>query len=546
MTRPPTTSHQVNPEENDTPLSYDLAPRPLSRLTYKIMSLNFITVIVLGMGIAYLGQFRENLISAEMEILSTETRLYAAILSDRISQNPAQRDPVEARKVLQSLLTEKQQRLRLFSEETKILAEANIDTSQSLPSSAEVFWLEKGFAKLIEWVSVDFKLPPYPAEMEGGLPYFQDVPDAFAGRASLSAWRSKSGGLILSSATPILQNGKVGGAIQVTRWGTGIEETFSKARLDILRFVLVSLIMTSALSLYLAGSIGHPLRKLASAAESLRLNRGQWVDIPDMSDRQDEIGELSHSLKEMTGFLRARLDTIERFAADVAHELKNPLTSMRSAVETLQRVKTEADREKLVGIILHDLQRMDRLISDISQATRLDVELARELPDETDLRQVLLPLIDAYRKPLERARGSEIASNSNIHVEGLQNSVTVLGHAGRLAQVFENLITNALSFSPPERPIRILVDKNKERVKVVVEDDGPGIPPNRLEKIFDRFYSERPVTESFGMHSGLGLSIARQIVTAHGGTIHAENCINESGVINGARFIVRLRIPQHD
>lgn len=546
MTRTQPTSSQENQGEDDLPLAYDLAPRPLSRLTYKIMSLNIITVIVLGMGIAYLGQYRENLISAEMEILSTETRLYAAILSDRIAQDPAQRDPVEAKKVLQSLLNEKQQRLRVFSEKTKILAEANMDTFGPSSSPAEIFWLENAFAKLVEWASVNFELPPYPTEMEGDHPYFQDVPDAFAGQTSLSAWRSQNGGLILSAATPILQNGKVSGAIQVTRWKTGIEETFSKARLDILRFVLVSLIMTSALSLYLAGSIGHPLRKLAGAAESLRLNRGQWVDIPDMSDRQDEIGELSHSLKEMTGFLRVRLDTIESFAADVAHELKNPLTSMRSAVETLPRVKTEVDREKLLEIILHDLQRMDRLISDISQATRLDVELARELPDETDLREVLLPLVAAYHKPLDRAQGNDANLNSNIRIEGLQNSMTVLGHAGRLAQVFQNLIANALSFSPPDRPIKILVEKNNERVKVVVEDDGPGIPPNRLEKIFDRFYSERPVTESFGMHSGLGLSIARQIVTAHGGTIHAENRTDEHGSIKGARFIVRLKVPQHD
>lgn len=544
-------NQEAQAEEHLVPMD-DLAPRPLSRLTYKIMSLNIITVIVLGMGIAYLGQYRENLINAEMEILSTETRLYAAILSDRIPKDPAQRNPEEIHQSLKRLLGEKQQRLRVFSKESEILSEVETNTvlfQHSLRENplSRSFWVEDMFTKLVELVSVDFHLPSYPPEKVGDKFSFQDVPEAFSGQLSFSAWRSDKGGLILSCAAPILQqNGVVTGAVQVTRWGTGIETTFARVRLDILRFVLVSLVLTSALSLYLAGTIGHPLRKLAIAAESLRLNRGRWVDIPDMSDRQDEIGELSHSLREMTGFLRGRLDTIEKFAADVAHELKNPLTSMRSAVETLPRLKIEEDRAKLIEIILHDLRRMDRLISDISQATRVDVELAREVPDEIDLRNVLIPLVNAYGEPLKRVGGADPSRHGTILVERLKDPVMILGHAERLAQVFQNLITNALSFSPPGSPIRLFVDKNNERVKVVVEDDGPGIPPNRLEKIFDRFYSERPATEAFGMHSGLGLSIARQIVTAHGGTIHVENRLDENGAIQGARFIVRLRVAQHD
>ena len=220
---------------------------------------------------------------------------------------------------------------------------------------------------------------------------------------------------------------------------------------------------------------------------------------------------------------------------------------MRSAVETLPRIKAENDRQRLGDINLHDLQRMDRLITDISQASRLDTELFREILTPVDLREVLLPMIDSHRQPLERSLELASATDSgkqeghNIRFTGLGSPVMVLGNAQRLAQVFQNLIGNALSFSPENHPIHIKVEQTPEGVKVTVEDDGPGIPENKLAKVFERFYSERPAAEAFGTHSGLGLSIAKQIMDSHGGTIHAENRIDENGKILGARFVTRLK-----
>lgn len=522
--------HDVQQEEY-------LAPRPLSRLTYKIMSLNVIAVIVLLMGASYLDQYRKDLTSAETEILSVETRLYAAVLSQGFDKEQALSSD-RASPLINAFTQQKQQSIRLFDREGKVVSAASSDAQkETLPSET---FIEKGFSLLIDMVSVEFRLPDYPATTDSAFS-LPDAPDALLdGAASLSAWRTPDGGLLLSSSAPIMKNGKIIGAVLVTRGDTRIESMFASTRLDILRLVLVSLVFTTSLSLYLAGIIGHPLRKLALAAEKLRLSQGKYTEIPDMSDRQDEIGELSHSLRAMTEFLQHRLNATERFAADVAHELKNPLTSMRSAAETLSRVDNEDDRNKLTQVILHDLQRMDRLITDISQASRLDAELSRDIFEPIDLRDVFLPLIDAWDKPLHR-EGRSLASTHNIRFIGLDKPVVVMGHAGRLAQVFQNLIGNALSFSPEDKPVRLSVESNNDRIKIVIEDDGPGIPENRLEKIFERFYSERPAGESFGSHSGLGLSISRQIVTAHGGTIHAENCRDENGKTSGARFIVRLK-----
>jgi two-component system sensor histidine kinase ChvG len=251
----------------------------------------------------------------------------------------------------------------------------------------------------------------------------------------------------------------------------------------------------------------------------------------------------------MTHALWERMDTIERFAADVAHELKNPLTSLRSAVETAVIVKKKGDREKLLGIIKHDVERLDRLISDISNASRLDAELSRQELERVDLNALLHSLLNAYRDPLTR---KEVSDNGNIIVfNGVKlrldlafGEVLVWGLDGRLQQVFQNLISNALSFSPANGAIRISVSPDSRFVKVMVEDEGPGIPPGKLETVFERFYSERPQHESYGRHSGLGLSICRQIVTALGGEIYAENITGLGGQIKGARFTVLLRIAQ--
>jgi two-component system sensor histidine kinase ChvG len=283
------------------------------------------------------------------------------------------------------------------------------------------------------------------------------------------------------------------------------------------------------------------LKKLALAAEDVRLGKGRNSEIPDMSDRGDEIGELSLVLRDMTKALRDRMDTIERFAADVSHEIKNPLTSLRSAVETAARVKDDNSRKKLMDIIHHDVQRLDRLISDISSASRLDAELSREEMHNVDLSSLLYRLRDAYKKPMERVEGVTDIDKDKVVVDIPSGISTIVrGNEDRLAQVFGNIISNALSFSPPHSSVKIRLENEQDMIVVKIEDEGTGIPDSKLETIFERFYTERPDHEDYGSHSGLGLSISKQIIEAHGGKIWAENRLDSNKNRVGARFIVEL------
>jgi two-component system sensor histidine kinase ChvG len=256
--------------------------------------------------------------------------------------------------------------------------------------------------------------------------------------------------------------------------------------------------------------------------------------IPDLSARGDEIGDLSAALRDMTEALSRRLDAIDRFAADVAHELKNPLTSLKSAVETAARVPDPAVREKLMAIVLDDVSRLDRLITDIAGASRLDAELSRANAERVDISDVLDRLVDALAAVAKPGQARPV-----LHREG-NGPFAVMGVEDRLGQVFRNVIANAQSFSPAGADVRVTVGRTSEFVTVTIDDDGPGIPPDKLESIFERFYSERPADEKFGTHSGLGLSISRQIVDAHGGIIEAENRLNDKAMTVGARFRISL------
>jgi len=292
------------------------------------------------------------------------------------------------------------------------------------------------------------------------------------------------------------------------------------------------------LSLYLAGAIGRPIKRLAQAAERLKMGRGRNDEIPDFTGRHDEIGDLSLALREMTSALRDRMDAIERFAADVAHELKNPLSSLSSAVETVGRVSDPAQQRRLLGIIREDVTRLDRLISDISNASRLDAELSRDETQPVELWTLLSTLAEIHRQSNETRKD---AARAPVEVKlDVPKGLVVRGSESRLGQVFQNLISNAVSFSPPGGTVRVAAGRHSMTAKITVEDDGPGIPAGKLEAIFGRFYSERPAGEAFGTHSGLGLSIAKQIVESLGGRIFAENRGDSFGPVKGARFTVQL------
>jgi two-component system sensor histidine kinase ChvG len=336
----------------------------------------------------------------------------------------------------------------------------------------------------------------------------------------------------------------VQGVLLLSTQGGDIDAIIASERFSLLQVFLVAALVMVVLSVFLAGAIAGPVRRLAEAAERVRWGTKSRQEIPDFTNRSDEIGHLSGALRDMTKALYNRIDAIESFAADVAHELKNPLTSLRSAVETLPLAKKAEARQRLMSIIQHDVKRLDRLISDISDASRLDAELARSDAEPVDM-QRLLEAVVSVANERRQEHDPSIELTIEPHPAG-RDAFLVIGHDSRLGQVFNNLIDNARSFSPRDSSVRVRMRRRRGGIEVEVEDDGPGIPEHALDRIFERFYTDRP-EQGFGQNSGLGLSISRQIIEAHRGTIRAENRPgppDEEGEPTrlGARFIVRLPV----
>jgi two-component system sensor histidine kinase ChvG len=376
----------------------------------------------------------------------------------------------------------------------------------------------------------------YPTYREGGSA--EDYPEinrALHGEASSAVRRDPAdNGLVISVAVPVQRYKEVLGAVMLSTVNGDIEAELRNVRFELLRIFGVALLVTVLLSFYLAGTIGRPIRRLAEAAERAR-GRGARIEIPDLTQRGDEIGDLSRSLREMTNALWLRMSAIESFASDVAHEIKNPLSSLRSAVETAVRIEDPAKQRRLLAIILDDVERLSRLITDISDASRLDAELSRDVMSPTDLAAMLRALVDIHETTRDEATARVVLS-----LPERRRPLVVLGIESRLSQVFLNVINNAVSFSPSSGEIRVAARADGRAVLVTVDDDGPGIPPDKLTAIFDRFYTERPAAEKFGTHSGLGLSISKQIVEAHRGRVWAENRRDAAGAVRGARFLIRL------
>jgi two-component system sensor histidine kinase ChvG len=435
-------------------------------------------------------------------------------------------------------------RVRLFDLEgamigdSRLLRGAGVVLIEELPPPNRDSGLLSLFDSAYDWIMG--RLPRH-----GGLPNYVEKPNATAADypevlralagedARVIRQDRGTGKLVLTVAVPVQRYKQVLGAVLLSVGSLDVEQAVRAVRLDILRVFLIALVVTTLLSFYLAGTIARPVRRLAAAAERVRRGSGRQMSIPDFSARGDEIGDLSGALREMTSALWQRMDAIERFAADVAHEIKNPLTSLRSAVETVSRIQDPAKREKLLAIVMEDVKRLDRLISDISDASRLDAELSRIEPEPVDIGHLLRTLADVH----DATRGED---GPRLRLVLPEEALVVPGVEGRLVQVFRNLIANAVSFSPSDGTIKLAARQDDDAVVVTVEDEGPGIPDGKLEAIFNRFYTERPSGEKFGTHSGLGLSISKQIVEAHHGMIRAENRRDADGKVIGARFIVRL------
>ena len=365
---------------------------------------------------------------------------------------------------------------------------------------------------------------------------YSEAKEALNGKISGYVRKDNQGRLILSVALPVQRYYRIFGSLMLSSSGDKIETALREIRFNILYIFAIALIITILLSIYLANAITRPLLKLANAAEKVQHTIGRDdEEIPDFSNRGDELGELSEALRNMTTALRKRLNAIERFAADVSHEIKNPLTSLRSAVETMRLVKDETQQKKLMDIIYDDVERLDRLISDISAASRLDAELSRIDSKNIDLDDLLKMVIHMHNATEKEKKKPmiELVKLNNI-------KYIILGNEGRLVQVYRNLIANAVSFSPSDANIKITIGKSDEFIETIIEDEGIGIPDNKLDTIFDRFYTERPMGEAFGQHSGLGLSISKQIIEAHNGMIKAENNKNDNDKVVGAKFIIKL------
>ncbi|MEM0989969.1 MAG: stimulus-sensing domain-containing protein [Pseudomonadota bacterium] len=522
---------------------------PFSSLQRLIIFFNLLGLIVLVGGMTYLSDKRNHLLEVYVDSMRKQGQVIAASIAETARSSQSDRPtliPIDVENALAHLAPPTGGRIRIYDLSGNLLADsfrlanrtAPIEARDLAPVGADD---EATVADIWDWIfgamgSLSGTKPPLYQEVDGaGVTRDEEVYRALAGQIASSARMNSQGELIVSVAIPIQRLHAIQGALRFSNTGGEVEQFLREERRVVIEVFLLAAFISVLLSILLANLIASPIRRLAEAARSsgasgTRALSPEKQPIPDMTSRTDEIGDLSDALIRMTGALYARIGAIESFAADVSHEIKNPLTSLRSAVETMPYAKTDEQKQKLMDVVRHDVQRMDRLLTDISNASRLDAELVRERMEALDLRPMIQNLSEVTSQQAE-------ALEVSIQVSMPETPLMTHGLEGRLAQVITNLLTNALSFSPLGGKIEISGGTHEDKtVWLQVEDDGPGIPPENLASIFERFYSERPETEAFGGHSGLGLSISRQIVEAHGGRIWAENRPDQSG----ARFTVEL------
>ncbi len=508
-----------------------------SALTWRILGFNALALIILIGGVVLVQSSGRGLVEERLGGVQEQAAIVAGTLAAYATDDQTQSLKVaEAEPLLRQLITPTRLRARLYlpggrlAVDTRQLLARNVVQVNELPAldmkSQAMAWFKRLYDGIMG-VRPFARLEPYYEGGEDGRVY-HEVDSALGGITDSAERVDYQNKLVLSVAVPVQGVKEIYGVLLVSTEGGDIDDILRQERATLIEVFAVATLVMLFSSLYLAGTIAEPVKRLAAAADLVRSGAGGRSDIPNFPERTDEIGDLADSLKSMTGALYDRIDAIESFAADVAHELKNPLTSLASAVEMFSRAKDDESRARLLGIVRGDVKRIDRLITDISDASRLDAELSREAPQPVALSRLLETIIEIYRMT-ETPRAVDYVLRDE-----LPPGATVRGRDERLGQVFRNLIDNAVSFSPPGGTVTITASRHAMVARVTVEDDGPGIPPDNLESIFERFYTERP-GENFGRNSGLGLSIARQIIEGAGGRIYAEN--RETG---GARLIVEL------
>jgi two-component system sensor histidine kinase ChvG len=507
---------------------------PGTRLGRLIITLNILGLVILIVGALVLNELRQGLVNARIDSLTTQGELMATII-DRaatVGEPTPAMNAQQAGEILQILANPKSQRARLFDVHGQVVADSEwvADRIESRPlPPARRRAREGGFS--LGFLHLRHGNANTAREARRALAF--EVAHAMTGRPVATVRRAEDGSRVVSVSIPIAQVREVLGVL--TLEANDVDAIIAAERLALVPFILIAVAVTISSSLLLTQLIAQPVRRLARAADRVRLAGARAISLPDLARRDDELGDLTRSLEEMTRSLSERMDAIESFAADVAHEIRNPLTSLRSAVETLELIKDPDARERLTRILKNDVQRLDRLVTDISNASRLDAELSRDQPKTVDLERLVAEIVHTYHATT-RANEPKVTFKSPGGLE----PVTVQGREGPLGQVFRNLIDNARSFSPPGGDVVVTLVRVRDQVIATVSDSGPGIPPENLETIFQRFYTSRPKGTAFGGNSGLGLSIARQIAEAHGGTLHAENRLGPEGQVVGALFVLML------
>ncbi len=542
-----------------------------SSLSRRIIFLNVTGLLALVIGILYLSQFRAGLIDARIqsllvqgEIIAGAVAASATVETDTITIDPERLldlqagesygpseealsglefpiNPERVAPVLRRLVSPTNTRARIYDRSGVLVLDSrnlyDVLRFDLPPPRQKPGVLERAYVTIRTWVSRG-TLPLYREfEPQNGKGY-GEVANALQGFKSSMVRINERGEVIVSVAVPVQRFRAVRGALMLSTQGADIDTMVGAERVAIFKIFLIAAGVMVVLSFLLAGTIAGPVRRLAESAQLVRRRIRSRVEIPDLSHRRDEIGHLSGSLRDMTAALYNRIEAIESFAADVAHELKNPLTSLRSAVETLPLARGDESRNRLLAVIQHDVKRLDRLISDISDASRLDAEMQRHEAQPVNVAKLLTTVVSVANE--RHDDGVTVTLNFEA---GRAAAFMVQGNDSRLGQVVDNLIDNARSFSPPGGSVRVTCQRLKSQIEIIIDDDGPGVPDEAMEKIFERFYTHRP-HQPFGQNSGLGLSISKHIIEAHGGRIRAENRVRPAAegapVVLGARFTVRL------
>ncbi|MCK0128942.1 HAMP domain-containing sensor histidine kinase [Erythrobacter sp. F6033] len=498
--------------EESTPTVSDETLSPVGRfsLTARILAVNILPLALLGGGLFYIDSYRNQLIDERFKLARIEAQITAEALAG------ATRERQEA--LLVQIGKEQGMRLRMFDAEGQLWADSFAldepafefdDISDDTWDQQFARWMDRTVDAIVSSEPVtDFVEPE--GQTADAWPELIAAREEAVSQINLYDW--VDGTPVITAAAPVGLNGAT---LLTVRNAVDITATVRSARSTLVTAVLLVLFASAMLSLYLARTIVTPLRQLSRAAVKVRQGRERDVEVPRLPERNDEIGLLARAVSDMTGTLRQRIDAVDSFAADVAHEIKNPLASLRSAVESLPKVTDPDTRRELEQIANHDVRRIDRLVTEISDASRIDAEMSRATREVIDMAD-LVRAIAGNREYRAENR------NHRIELNTVGFAAKVVGVGARLERVVENLFDNAVSFSPPEAPIEVTIDNDGNCVMLTVCDSGPGIPEASREKVFQRFHSVRPEREDFGNHSGLGLAIARAIAEAHDGSLIAE------------------------